>query len=139
MTISVPEIHVARIYDSLTAESSGDADDSSVRVLVDRLWPRGVSRDEAAIDLWPKVATPSADLRKSWHADPHGQDPAQFGAFQDAYREELANEPARSALSDLVSEVADASRILLLTATKTPDISHVPVFLAALTDALRSR
>ena len=139
MTASTPEITVARIYDSLVHGSPGDAHDSSLRVLVDRLWPRGVSREEAAIDLWPKEATPSTELRTSWHAAPHGHEPAQLDAFQDAYRAELASEPAHTALTDLANDAAGASRILLLTATKTPDVSHVPVFATALTELLQPR
>ena len=54
------------------------------RVLVDRIWPRGVSKDAAAIDLWLKEAGPSTDLRK-WF----GHDPAKWEAFKTRYAEEI--------------------------------------------------
>ncbi len=66
------------------------------RVLVDRLWPRGVTKQAAAIDLWAKDVAPSPELRK-WF----GHDPDRFAAFSVRYRQELAREPARAALEDL--------------------------------------
>ncbi|WP_324742200.1 DUF488 domain-containing protein [Tsuneonella sp. CC-YZS046] len=58
--------------------------DDGCRVLVDRLWPRGVGRDAAALDLWLRDIAPSPELRK-WF----GHDPARFKAFRDRYRKEL--------------------------------------------------
>ena len=133
--MSTPEIAIARIYDS-PGDTAGNS--HAVRVLVDRLWPRGVSREQAAIDLWPKDVTPSSDLRKSWHADPHGHDPEHFEAFKHSYREELQSDTARSALEELAANVSDASSVVLLTAAKDPEMSHVPVILEALSDALSS-
>ncbi len=66
------------------------------RVLVDRLWPRGVSRDEARIDLWLKDVSPSAELRK-WF----GHDPARWSEFQRRYRTELENGTALDELRAL--------------------------------------
>lgn len=63
--------------------------DDGYRVLVDRLWPRGVSREEAHIDLWLKEIAPSADLRK-WF----GHVPAKWGEFQKRYTQELDSHPA---------------------------------------------
>ncbi len=67
------------------------------RVLVDRLWPRGVTKQAARIDLWAKDVAPSPELRK-WF----GHDPDRFAAFSVRYRQELAREPARTALEDLL-------------------------------------
>lgn len=122
------KIDVARIYDSRDVAH----DPGTLRVLVDRLWPRGVSKDDAAIDLWPKDALPSTELRKTWHADPDGHEPSHFEAFKAAYRDELAHEPAASALSELAQAVQKSDHVLLLTAAKDPSISHVPVLLEAL-------
>lgn len=135
------KIEVARIYEALVdaapdGEATGGAGGKPLRVLVDRLWPRGVSRDRAAIDLWAKDATPSTELRKTWHADPHGHDPAHFEAFEAAYRAELAEEPARTALAELARAAAKAPSVLLLTAAKDPEVSHVPVIREALEAAL---
>ncbi len=66
------------------------------RVLVDRLWPRGVTKDAAHIDLWAKDVAPSPELRK-WF----GHEPERFPAFSVRYRQELAREPARTALEGL--------------------------------------
>lgn len=58
------------------------------RVLVDRLWPRGVSKDDAAVDLWLKDLAPSTELRK-WF----GHEPARWTEFQDRYAKELHQHP----------------------------------------------
>lgn len=70
-------IKIKRVYDP---PSPADG----FRVLVDRLWPRGLTREEAALDLWLKEAAPSPELRK-WFA----HDPRKWERFQALYREEL--------------------------------------------------
>lgn len=70
-------IALKRIYEDASP-------DDGYRVLVDRVWPRGISKDKAALDEWVKEVAPSTDLRK-WF----GHDPARWEAFQTAYREEL--------------------------------------------------
>ena len=70
-------IAIKRIYEP-------PSKDDGCRVLVDRLWPRGVSREEAALDLWLKEIAPTPELRK-WF----GHDPARFKAFRDRYWKEL--------------------------------------------------
>ncbi|MBV8754786.1 MAG: DUF488 family protein [Hyphomicrobiales bacterium] len=67
-----------------------------LRVLVDRLWPRGISKQKAHIDLWLKDISPSDELRRRVHADPSSWD-----AFVLDYAHELAREPARSAADEL--------------------------------------
>ena len=74
-----PHFAIKRIYEPPHA-------DDGKRVLVDRLWPRGVSKDEAELDLWLKPVAPSADLRK-WF----GHDPARWDEFTRRYRAELAD------------------------------------------------
>lgn len=71
-------IRVKRVYEK---PSRGDG----FRVLVDRLWPRGVTKERAALSLWLKDVAPSAELRK-WF----GHDPARWKGFQARYRKELA-------------------------------------------------
>lgn len=141
---NMPKIEIARIYDHELEGPADDADrgaadrrDDTVRVLIDRLWPRGVSREQAAIDLWPKDVTPSSELRKTWHADPLGHEPDHFEAFKASYRTELAEEPARSALNQLVDDLSDASHVYLFTAAKTPHVSHAPVIAEALEQAMQ--
>lgn len=70
-------IHIKRVYDPLEMSDG-------VRVLVDRLWPRGVAKDRAAIQQWSKDLAPSTELRK-WF----GHDPAKWKKFQIRYRAEL--------------------------------------------------
>ncbi len=67
-----------------------------VRVLVDRLWPRGLSKERARVDVWLKDVAPSAELR-AWF----GHDPAKFAEFRRRYEAELASDPARAALAEL--------------------------------------
>ena len=67
-----------------------------LRVLVDRLWPRGISKDKAHIDLWLNDVSPSDALRRRVHADPSAWD-----AFVLDYAHELAHEPARGAADEL--------------------------------------
>jgi len=70
-------IRLKRAYEEATA-------DDGTRILVERLWPRGVTRERAAIDLWAKEVAPSAELRK-WY----GHDPARWAEFRRRYRAEL--------------------------------------------------
>jgi len=72
-------IKVKRIYEQ-------PAKDDSFRILVDRLWPRGVSKEKAKIDLWLKDIAPSDNLRK-WFA----HDPAKWAVFKQKYFKELDN------------------------------------------------
>jgi uncharacterized protein YeaO (DUF488 family) len=73
------------------------ADDADgLRVLVDRLWPRGLTKQKAAVDLWLKDIAPSDDLRRRFHG--HQDKWKQFVA---AYRRELAREPAKAAAATL--------------------------------------
>ena len=68
------------------------------RILIDRLWPRGLSKDKAAIDLWLKEVAPSTALRQ-WF----GHDPAKWKEFQTRYRKELAGNPAFAELRKAVA------------------------------------
>lgn len=79
------------------------------RVLVDRLWPRGITRAQAQIDLWMKDLAPSAELRK-WFA----HDPAKWPEFQVRYRAELERNPALTALAAL----ARTTRVTLVYASR---------------------
>ena len=85
------ELRIKRVYDPPSAEDG-------TRVLVDRLWPRGVKKADAKVDLWLKDAAPSAELRE-WF----GHDPQKWKEFQARYRKELAdNAEALAPLHDLV-------------------------------------
>ena len=71
------------------------AETDGIRVLVDRLWPRGVTKSRARIDLWLKEVAPSTELRK-WF----GHDPDKWPEFQKRYRAELKDNPALSELRE---------------------------------------
>jgi uncharacterized protein YeaO (DUF488 family) len=104
-----PSVEVRRIYDS-PDPSSGH------RVLVDRLWPRGVRKDGAPVDEWAKEVAPSPDLRR-WY----GHDPARFAEFARRYRAELRHPPAADALHRL-ADTAGSGALVLVTATR--DVAH---------------
>ncbi|MEV5439244.1 DUF488 family protein [Streptomyces sp. NPDC052682] len=95
--------------------------DDGVRVLVDRLWPRGVSKDAARVDEWPKGITPSTELRRWYHA---GE--GSYEEFRARYEAELAG-PEAVALLDQVRALAREGPVTLLTAVKTPERSHAAV------------
>ncbi|MFF7529981.1 DUF488 domain-containing protein [Streptomyces bobili] len=107
-------VRVRRVYDP---PEPGDG----VRVLVDRLWPRGLAKDAARVDEWPKGLTPSNELRRWYHA---GE--GSYEEFARRYEAELA-EPDAAGLLDRVRELADAGPVTLLTAVKEPEHSHAAV------------
>ena len=84
-------VHIKRVYEA-PKKTDGH------RILVDRVWPRGKSKDSARVETWMKEVAPSTPLRK-WF----GHDPARFDEFRSRYLRELRKEPARS----LVEELAD--------------------------------
>jgi uncharacterized protein YeaO (DUF488 family) len=107
-------VAIGRVYDP-------PAGDGRARVLVDRLWPRGVAKDAAALDEWLRAVAPSAELRK-WYR----HEPGRFAEFRRRYREEL-NEPERRDAVDRLGELARTSGVVLLTATRDPASSNAAV------------
>ncbi|MEC3952063.1 DUF488 family protein [Nocardia sp. CDC153] len=121
-----PRYRVKRVYDA------PDAADGR-RVLVDRLWPRGISKQQAGIDDWAKAVTPSNELRKWYHADPE----TRRAEFERKYRIELADDAARQGLARLRQQAAEGP-LTLVTATKDPEHSHVPVLIEELRETPRA-
>ncbi len=74
-------IQVQRIYEF---ENKSSQENNSIRILVDRLWPRGISKEKVNIDLWAKDIAPSAELRKWFN-----HDESKFIEFKEKYLEEL--------------------------------------------------
>ena len=103
------QVDIKRVYEQA-------ADEDGVRILVDRLWPRGVSKERAALSGWLKEVAPSPDLRRWWHHDPE-----RFEDFARRYRTELDDNPA---LEDLLSIVREHDRTTLVYAAKDPAINH---------------
>lgn len=91
------------------------------RVLIDRLWPRGISKVKAHLDAWEKDVAPSSELRE-WYE----HDPAKWPEFQKRYKQELKAPAAKAVLDDLVRR-AKRSRVTLVYASRAADISDVAV------------
>lgn len=102
-------VRVKRIYEP---KERGDG----FRVLVDRLWPRGVRKEDAEIDLWAKELAPSDELRK-WY----GHDTDRFGEFRKRYKGELRASAKRERIEELARR-ARQRNVTVLTATK--DVEH---------------
>ena len=117
------DVHVRRIYD--------EVDVGGARVLVDRLWPRGVSKDDADLTAWPKEVAPSDELR-TWY----GHDPDRFDEFVDRYRAELDDDAEHQGALDEVVALAKQGGVVLLTATKDVEHSHAPVLASVVRDRL---
>ena len=113
------EVRVRRVYDE-------PDDNDGVRVLVDRIWPRGMTKARAALDEWCKDVAPSTELRK-WYS----HDPAKFEEFTRRYRVELEQADRGQALQHLRNLAADG-RLILLTASRDVDISEAAVLAAIL-------
>ncbi|NUR39296.1 MAG: DUF488 family protein [Streptomyces sp.] len=112
-------VRIRRVYESPEPEDG-------VRVLVDRLWPRGLSKDAARVDEWPKAMTPSTELRRWYHA---GE--GSYEEFARRYEAELTAPEAAELLAH-VRELADEGPVTLLTSAKTPEESHAAVLVRLL-------
>jgi len=112
-------VRVRRVYEE---PDPGDG----TRVLVDRIWPRGLTKARAALDEWCKDVAPSGELRK-WY----GHDPARFEEFGRRYRLELEDPERAEALAHLRALAKDRP-LTLLTATRQPEISEAAVLAALL-------
>ncbi|GFE25646.1 hypothetical protein Sliba_60990 [Streptomyces nigrescens] len=100
------------------------------RVLVDRLWPRGLSKADARLTEWCKEVAPSSELRRWFH-----HEEPRFTEFAERYREELAQEAVQPALERLRERAAQGP-LTLLTATKDVSVSHVNVLIEVLQEGL---
>lgn len=103
-------IGVVRVYDD-PGRTSGE-----YRLLVDRLWPRGLKKEVVDHDEWAKDVAPSSELRR-WY----GHDPARFAEFSGRYRQELREPPAAATVARL-RDMAVRQPLVLLTATR--DVEH---------------
>lgn len=108
-----------RVYDDPSPQDG-------YRVLVDRLWPRGLTKERADIDLWLGDVAPSPELRIWWH-----HDSGRMAEFAERYRAELAE---NDALTDLRTAGAVHHVVTLLFAARDPEVSHAKVLLEVLTE-----
>lgn len=113
--MGTPKIVVKRIY-----EAPDPAD--GVRVLVDRLWPRGVSKARAQLDEWFKDIAPSPELRSWWDHDASSMD-----EFSDRYEKELGAPDHAQALKQLIDVVHGSERVTLLYGAQDAAVNHAVV------------
>lgn len=104
------EIRIKRVYEPQAAEDG-------YRVLVDKLWPRGVRKDALHYDVWAKLIAPSAALRGWYHADPQGR----WAEFRHKYLKELRQSACVQRFAD---GIADKQRVTLLYASKNTTENH---------------
>jgi uncharacterized protein YeaO (DUF488 family) len=117
---SSSRIAIKRVYEPPEASDG-------VRILIDRLWPRGLSKAALKLDAWPKELSPSNELRK-WY----GHDPKLYAEFGRRYRKELsAHKDELAALRAMIR----GRTATLLTATRELGLSHATVLLPLLTKA----
>lgn len=112
--MSKNNLSLKRAYDD-AVKSDG------TRVLVDRLWPRGLSKEKAQIDEWIKTIAPSTELRK-WYQ----HDPDKFSEFKKRYKDELKSGEKAEAYKQL-HDLVTSTKVTLITATKAADISEAAV------------
>ncbi|MFN2562386.1 MAG: DUF488 domain-containing protein [Jatrophihabitans sp.] len=112
--MTTPTVRVGRVYDPPSAADG-------TRVLVDRLWPRGLTKAAAALDVWCRSVAPSTELRK-WF----GHDPGRRAEFIARYEAELRDADRADALAEL-KELAQGHPLTLLTAATDLTLSHAPV------------
>ena len=114
-----PSVDVKRVYEPASR-------DDGARILVDRLWPRGMKKQDLAFHEWAKDVAPSPELRK-WY----GHRPERFEEFRRRYREELASGGAREAFEELRRRTL-SGMVTLLTATRDVERSGAAVLAEAL-------
>lgn len=105
-------IQCKRVYDPA-------ADDDGYRVLVDRLWPRGIRKTDLACDEWNKTLAPSTELRKAFHGET-----IDFAAFSESYRQELA---AQQEEGKTLAALGKKGTVTLLYAAKNTEQNHALV------------
>lgn len=108
------DVRIKRVYEPASTKDG-------VRVLVDRLWPRGVSKEKAKIDLWLKDIAPSDELRKKFH-----HDVSLWGDFRKEYRKELSQ---RSELIDQLKKLAKDQVVTLVYAASDTEHNNAEVLL----------
>ncbi len=120
-------VEIKRVYEAAGA-------DDGERILVDRLWPRGVSHDRAKLSEWDKDVAPTAELR-TWF----NHDPARMDEFAERYRSELDSLPeAREAVQHLLDLLRKGKKLTLVYAAKDPKVNQAKVLAEYLTSRTSS-
>lgn len=106
------DVRLERVYNDPTAEDG-------YRILVDRLWPRGLSKDKIKVDHWAKAVAPSTELRKAWHGDPE-----QFQHYANLYIAELNQ---NDAVDELLEIIGTSRVVTFVFAAKNEQLNHAVV------------
>lgn len=117
------QLKIKRVY--LPPEPS-----DGFRVLVDKLWPRGIRKENLPYDLWAKGVTPSTPLREWFHVDPDGR----WEDFKKRYLQELKSS---SAVAEFAGRIKGKKAATLLYASKSPDRNHALVLRQFLEETLK--
>ncbi len=118
------EIKIKRVYEEVEAADG-------YRILVDRLWPRGIKKEELKFDYWAKEITPSTEIRKAFN---HQEE--RFKEFMEKYIEELNQNEVADAFVDKVEDTLAEENVTLLYAAKDTRVNHVNVLKDWLTEKL---
>ncbi|MFH5835449.1 DUF488 domain-containing protein [Proteiniclasticum sp. C24MP] len=117
-------IHMRRIYE--------EKKEHETRILVDRLWPRGVSKEKAGLEYWAKEMTPSDALRKAYH-----EGALEKEEFREKYRQEILSGENLDSFLSYVEEALQEKDVVLLSAVKDLTESHVPILKEILEENLK--
>lgn len=108
-------VNLKRVY-----EPASDTD--GLRILVDRMWPRGIKKADLQPDIWAKDVTPSPEARRFFHLDPE----ANYDKFAEMYRAELRTSPALAILADQIRQ-SGQSTVTLLYGFRNPIKNHAVI------------
>lgn len=109
------ELRWKRIYD--TAE-----EDDGFRILIDRLWPRGISKADAQLGAWARDVAPSAALRSAYH-----KNETDYKTFTEAYEKELHDNDEMTEFIKEIKNKQETGNVTLLYASREPERSHIPI------------
>lgn len=118
------EIDLKRVYDEPSANDG-------YRVLVDKLWPRGMSHERLPYDLWAKDLAPSDELREWFHADREGR----WAEFANKYRDELLHSPA---MANFVQSISSKPKVTLLYASHDSEHNQADIIQQVAEQMLKS-
>ncbi|MFD2617558.1 DUF488 domain-containing protein [Terrilactibacillus laevilacticus] len=110
-------IQIKRVYESYEPSDG-------TRILIDRLWPRGVSKEKANLDLWMKDVAPSVSLRKWFN-----HEESKFKEFKKAYESELSQDREKQECLEKIIALSHQKKVTLVYGAKHPFINHAVVLL----------
>lgn len=123
----MPNLQIKRAYDDILSTDG-------FRILIDRLWPRGIPRRTYPLDDWARSIAPSPESRKAF-----GHDPEKMDAFRSRYREELAANPAAPVFVELVAARLCTGNVTLLYGARNEKANHAVILRDWLEEQLAGR